>query len=79
MAVQISSDQVMTHKLPYNHIKHGSEVVIRSSKGELPKRPNESRVVERGLDDKLWNLLLECWSKNAGERPTIENVLTRLE
>jgi hypothetical protein len=70
--------QVISHQPPYNHIKHATEVVIRSSKGEFPKRPFGTRVVERGLDDKLWSLLLRCWSQMPRTRPTIEGVLTGL-
>jgi hypothetical protein len=71
--------QVISHQPPYSHIKHATEVVIRSSRGEIPRRPLGARVVERGLDDKLWNLLLRCWSQAPQTRPTVEGVLSGLE
>lgn len=68
----------MTHQQPYSHIKHATEVVIKSQKGEGPQRPMAPRVIERGLDEKLWNLLCACWVQNPRARPTIEGVLEYL-
>jgi hypothetical protein len=36
-------------------------------------------VIERGLDDDLWELLGNCWSENADIRPSIQDVLSRLD
>ncbi|KAJ7815355.1 hypothetical protein B0H14DRAFT_2603464 [Mycena olivaceomarginata] len=49
--------EILTHEQPYNNIKHTTEVVIRSAKGEHPPRPRDVRVVQRGLDDNVWALL----------------------
>ncbi|RDB23137.1 Serine/threonine-protein kinase STY17 [Hypsizygus marmoreus] len=67
--------EVLTHQQPYSHIRHATEVVIKSSAGEFPRRPTDSRVIERGLDDKLWTLLARCWSKRPDARPTIKQVI----
>jgi hypothetical protein len=68
----------MTHQQPYSHIKHATEVVIKSQKGESPKRPLDPRVIERGLDEKLWSLLSACWVRNPRARPTIEGIIEYL-
>ena len=68
----------MTHAQPYANIKHTTEVVIRSSRGEKPPRPSEARIVQRGLDDQLWKLLNECWNVLPSSRPPIAEVLNKL-
>ncbi|KAJ7681156.1 hypothetical protein B0H14DRAFT_3062462 [Mycena olivaceomarginata] len=57
--------QILTHEQPYNNIKHTTEVVIRSAKGEHPPRPRDVRVVQRVL----------CWATEPSQRPTIQEVL----
>ncbi|KAJ7733797.1 kinase-like domain-containing protein [Mycena metata] len=70
--------ELITHEPPYNDIKHTTEVVIRSAKGETPRRPTEPQVVQRGLDDELWFLLMHCWATAPLERPTIKETLSML-
>ncbi|KAJ7833647.1 kinase-like domain-containing protein [Mycena olivaceomarginata] len=49
--------EIFTHEQPYNNIKHTTEVVIRSAKGEKPLRPTEDKVIQRGLDDDMsWSV-----------------------
>jgi hypothetical protein len=69
----------MTHNQPFQEIKHTTEVVIRTSQGKHPARPKDPRAIERGLDEKLWNLLLCCWKQDPSERPTIQEVLHILQ
>ncbi|KAF9076713.1 kinase-like domain-containing protein [Rhodocollybia butyracea] len=70
--------QIFTHQQPYQNIKHTTEVVIRREKGELPERPREPRVMQRGLDDKLWALLEDCWRTLPVDRPKIEEIIERM-
>jgi len=70
--------EVMTHQQPYSHIRHATEVVIKASTGEFPRRPTQSRIVERGLNEKLWALLIKCWSRKWKERPTVKEVIHHL-
>lgn len=71
--------KVLTHKQPFNHIKHTTEVVIRSARGDRPIRPTDQRVLERGLDDNLWKLLNQCWALEATDRPDIQELIQRLQ
>jgi hypothetical protein len=70
--------QLITHQAPYSHIKQTTEVVIKSSQGDRPCRPADGRVIDRGLDDKLWYLLTQCWATDPKTRPTIQNVVLML-
>ncbi|KAJ6510007.1 kinase-like domain-containing protein [Mycena vitilis] len=69
--------ELFTHQQPYNSIKHTTEVVIRSAKGEHPQRPTDPKVIKRGLNDELWLLLGLCWVNEPSARPTIQDVLSR--
>ena len=68
----------MTHKQPYGNIKHTTEVVIKTARGEPPERPTEQDVLKRGLDDNLWELLTSCWSSSPSRRPQINKLLESL-
>ncbi|KAL0058851.1 hypothetical protein AAF712_014455 [Marasmius tenuissimus] len=67
--------ELLTHTWPYAEYRHTVEIVIRASNGHKPRRPTDERVVERGLDDQLWQLMAECWTCLFSERPGIEKVL----
>ncbi|KAK7061549.1 mitochondrial distribution and morphology protein 10 [Favolaschia claudopus] len=45
--------EIFTHEQPYNNIKHTTEVVIRSARGEHPPRPTDEKVLKRGLNDEI--------------------------
>jgi hypothetical protein len=65
----------MTHEVPWHTIRHTTHVIIKLSKGEMPPRPKDPAAAARGLDDNLWQLIQNCWSTNAGERPSTRDVL----
>ena len=39
---------------------------------ELPIRPN-------GIEDKVWDMLVNCWAPNPVERPTAMEIISDLE
>jgi hypothetical protein len=70
----------MTGKRPYADFRSSLHVfVAKMTHGELPKRPTEPEVVANGLDDTLWDLLMDCWKADPQERPTIDQLIARLE
>jgi len=70
--------EVMTGEHPFSHIRRTPEVLIRMQQGERPRRPVGDVYVQRGLDDKLWNLLTRCWVSEPEQRPNIHQVLEEL-
>jgi len=70
--------ELITHQQPYRNIKHTTEVVIRSSRGEHPPRPTDPSIIARGLDTPLWSLLNLCWATESSKRPSIQQVLISL-
>ncbi|KAJ7016239.1 kinase-like domain-containing protein [Mycena alexandri] len=69
--------ELLTHDKPWN-IKNPSQVLIRAAQGEIPPRPMQPDVLQRGLDDNLWALLKCCWALQPEERPTIHKLLSTL-
>ncbi|KAJ7918178.1 kinase-like protein [Mycena leptocephala] len=70
--------ELFTHQQPYSQIKHTTEVVIRSAKGEHPLRPIQPQVLERGLGDNAWAILkFSCWSLEPTERPNFHDLLIK--
>ncbi|KAF8897338.1 kinase-like domain-containing protein [Infundibulicybe gibba] len=70
--------EVMTHEPPFSEIKRSSQVIIRSSRGETPRRPKEPLIAERGLNDRLWLVLTKCWSLDPVARPSIKELIMLL-
>ncbi|KAF9442881.1 kinase-like protein [Macrolepiota fuliginosa MF-IS2] len=63
--------QVSTGKVPFEHIKKDSMVIIHVAQGRLPSRPDE-------IDDPLWALLQRCWASDPDKRPSISTIAARL-
>ena len=70
--------QLFTHEMPYSDIRKNIQVVFKKAQGELPNRPKDEHVVRRGLDDRMWELLCQCWVKKPNDRLTIEQLLVQL-
>lgn len=73
-----SGCQLITGQPPFSHIKRTPEVLIKMQIGERPRRPQGEEMVQRGMDDKLWNLLCRCWVEDPEQRPTIHEVIEEL-
>ena len=47
-------------------------------KGRRPERPPLEVRRRFGLDDKLWELMVQCWVKNPTNRPSASAVVRKL-
>ena len=71
----LNIQEAITGELPYHHIYRDyiviSAVMIRK---ELPPRPD---VLQTGSKsgDKLWSLLLSCWTYEGDKRPKSKDIL----
>ena len=43
-----------------------------------PAKPQSQADIDRGLDNKLWSLIGDCWSQEPSDRPTAPTVSLRL-
>lgn len=69
----------MTGDLPFKHIKKSSNIPKALMKGDRPQRPTDQAVIDRGLDDRLWDLMTRCWAQDPKDRPDILQVSGELD
>ncbi|KAF8351817.1 kinase-like domain-containing protein [Amanita rubescens] len=71
--------ELFTHKMPYDDAENLPQVVTKKLENDgLPDRPQDALAFERGLDDRMWELLCVCWSRDPQGRPSIDELLTQL-
>jgi hypothetical protein len=68
--------QIMTRK-PLHTVPWMSRLVATTQ--IRPPQPTEREVVKRGMSDKLYGLVLDCWKQDPARRATIEEIVARLE
>ena len=64
--------EVLTRKDPYHEYSMFT-VITKVASGGIPNRP------ETIGNDKIWNLMKDCWMLKPTERPTIQDVIQRLD
>ncbi|KAF8633770.1 hypothetical protein AX15_001276 [Amanita polypyramis BW_CC] len=70
--------ELLTHEKPFARLKRGVHVIRKMEMGERPDRPDDKHAIERGLDEKMWELLWSCWAPNGEDRPSIDELISRL-
>lgn len=66
--------EIMTGKKPYYYRPRDANVIADLVSRRLPDRPTEEAVIERGMSNQLWNLMLHCWNWEPLERPPIATI-----
>ncbi|CAE7114231.1 unnamed protein product, partial [Rhizoctonia solani] len=70
--------EVFTGRVPYSDRRMDTAVILAVMQGALPTRQFQHfKDDERG--NLLWSLLLDCWSRDPGERPSAGMVVEVLE
>ncbi|KXN91804.1 hypothetical protein AN958_11954 [Leucoagaricus sp. SymC.cos] len=73
--------EVLTGRIPFHEIKgEGAMLIARlfTASHEKPSRPSPEETSEE-LTDEMWNLMEDCWNFEPNERPSLDEVLRRLE
>jgi len=68
--------ELITGKPPFNSIRMPGTVLIKVAQGERPD-PKEFDIPI--LQGELWSLLVVCWHKDPEKRPSIKEVVTKME
>ena len=72
----------MVGEEPYADTKAKHQVILKVCRdGSRPARPVEAAgqlALQRGLNDRLWGLLTDCWRCDRNQRPDICEVLERI-
>jgi serine/threonine protein kinase len=64
--------EILTRKDPYHEYSLFT-VIFKIANGTIPNRP------ETITNDKIWNLMTDCWMLEPTERLSIQDVISRLE
>ncbi|KAG9122675.1 hypothetical protein FRC07_000856, partial [Ceratobasidium sp. 392] len=62
--------EVLTSQPPYRQCRIDGQVIAKIIGCVLPERPEQTdEMYERGLSDKMWTLMQQCWSWDPSFRP----------
>jgi len=71
--------ELLTGKIPFADKVLNPAVIYALMRGERPKRPLESEVIARGLNDELWKCLCRCWELSPEKRLQLDIIQEVLE
>ena len=71
--------EIMTGQRPYNNRLRDSNVIEDLGAKRLPDRPMDEEVIARGLNDRLWRLMLACWNWDPARRPSMSEIRVGLK
>ncbi|KZT55919.1 kinase-like protein [Calocera cornea HHB12733] len=72
--------EIMTGDKPFKEQKNPWQLAALLNQGQLvPARPQGQAVIDRGLTDGVWALLLQMWVDKPENRPKMDRVVDRLE
>jgi hypothetical protein len=63
---------LLTGKIPYHELYNDAQVIFKRLSGEMLPEPDDAHP-------ELWKLILDCWVSDPLTRPSIDQVLDRLE
>ncbi|CAE6535007.1 unnamed protein product [Rhizoctonia solani] len=70
--------EVFTGEVPYPNCRADFSVLTTVTRGTLPTRPTD-RLKDDEQGNLVWELLLRCWSRDVGERPSAGQVVNALQ
>jgi hypothetical protein len=70
--------KIYTEKLPFPDLSE-AQVILQPAHGGLPARPYDRIILKRGLDDRTWTVMTDCWIFKAYNRPDMQDVMARRE
>ena len=69
--------EIFTGQIPFVEQENAVIVVFQILRGDRPKMPENTHEV--GLTVEIWNLIESCWRQDPKKRPTIEEIVARLQ
>ncbi|CAE7055390.1 unnamed protein product [Rhizoctonia solani] len=71
--------EIVSGSIPYHTHKQAMTIILKISSGP-PRREHHPKFEEYAhRPDEMWELLQRCWAMEPSERPTIDEVVERLE
>ncbi|KDQ09873.1 hypothetical protein BOTBODRAFT_116602, partial [Botryobasidium botryosum FD-172 SS1] len=74
-----SATCLFTGVVPFSYIDADMQVARKVQTGQLPDRPCDAAVVEKGFNDAMWELMLACWSTDPLQRPSASSLQIALK
>lgn len=72
----LSISQVFTGDFPFRDLR--TDIILLQSLDCSFVRPTNADVISNGLDDRVWELMMNCWRVEPSARPTASDVAERL-
>ncbi|KAG6913168.1 hypothetical protein DXG01_009088 [Tephrocybe rancida] len=71
---------IFTGHLPFYEIPHAITVMTQIVRGHTPTRPDQDDAAwrERGLNERIWRLMKDCWDFEPSKRPDMTQILSNL-
>ncbi|KAJ6501178.1 kinase-like domain-containing protein, partial [Mycena vitilis] len=69
--------EILTGKVPFYELPNDMNVMFRVAEGKRPSRPLPGSGTQ--ITDTLWELMQNCWDKDAESRPTSSQIVERLK
>ncbi|CUA68980.1 POC1 centriolar protein homolog A [Rhizoctonia solani] len=66
--------EIFTGQVPYPDCKQDFTILLNVQKGTLPTRPLE-RLTDDEKNNMMWQLMLDCWNREPGQRPSSGQVV----
>ncbi|KNZ79996.1 Ephrin type-A receptor 2 [Termitomyces sp. J132] len=72
--------EIFTGRLPFFEASETVFVMYMIMQGNIPTRPQDDDPawLMHGLNDHIWKLMEDCWTSQHSERPSISEVIARL-
>ncbi|KAI3612067.1 Armdomain-containing protein [Moniliophthora roreri] len=67
--------EIFTSTLPWGVLTEDRIYRLVVNENARPDRPDDSEVVGKGLDDKVWGIIEECWDREARLRPNFDIIV----
>ncbi|KAG6906902.1 hypothetical protein DXG01_011457 [Tephrocybe rancida] len=72
--------EIFTGRLPFFETSHPITIMSKIVQGHIPTRPGHENAAwgERGLNERVWNLMKDCWHFEPSKRLDMTQVLSKL-
>ncbi|RDB27522.1 Serine/threonine-protein kinase STY8 [Hypsizygus marmoreus] len=71
--------EIFTGDHPFPDVKSDHAVLLKVSRGERPAKPLGLHYLDRGLTDRMWRLMEDCWEHIPDLRPPASEIVERLQ
>lgn len=70
--------ELLTDEQPYSHLPRDTDAMFEIADGGVPPLPG-ALATSRGLNNKMWEVMSNCWSRSPKDRPSMTFVRMSLQ